>query len=133
MFFKISDSVAANTTEATLETQVLKIAKGLLNLWVVYMTKESGDFLKVRVKYHGVQVYPFTMGQAIKAWFTPIPVTAKLKIDTPPYELTVEAWNTATTNAHEYHVHCNVEPEKPVKVVETSDTLMDRFKALFGG
>lgn len=132
MLFKVSSSVTADSTGATLETQTMKVSKGLLNLWVVYMTVESADFLNVRVLYHGVQVYPFTMGQNIKAWFVPIPVTAKLKIDTPPYELVVEAWNTAPTNSHEYHVHCNIEPEEPVSVTEGIEGVWDRLKGFIG-
>ena len=134
MLFKVSSSVTAGTTEETLETEVIKVSKGLLNLWVVYMTQESANFLKLRVLYHGVQVYPFTMGETIKAWFVPIPVTARLKIDTPPYELTVEAWNTAPTNSHEYHVHANIEPERPITVVEEEPGVLEGiWERLFGG
>lgn len=133
MLFKVSSSVTADTSEDTLETETIKVSKGLLDLWVVWMTTESANFLNLRILYHGVQVYPFTMGQNIKAWFTPIAVNAKLKIDTPPYELTVEAWNTAPTNAHEYHVHCNIEPDRPVKVTAGVPTIPERLMDWFRG
>ncbi len=134
MLFKVSSSVTAGTTADTFETQVLKVNKGLLDLWVVWVTQESANFLNLRVLYHGVQVYPFTMGQTIKAWFVPIPVNAKLKIDTPPYELVVEAWNTAPTNPHEYHVHCNVEPARPVTVGEPDTSILgEMWHKIFGG
>lgn len=133
MLFKKSHSVETGTTEEAPDTKVINVSKGLLNLWVVYVTQESGDYLNVRVLYHGVQVYPFTMGQQIKAWFVPIPVTARLKIDTPPYELTVEAWNTAPTNSHEYHVHCNIEPDRPISVVEEEPGVLEGiWQRLFG-
>lgn len=133
MLYKKSHSVAITTTEAAPDTQILKVSKGVLNLWVVYMTQESANYLKLRVKYHGVQVYPFTQQEAIKAWFKPIGVSDNLLIDTPPYELTVEAWNTAPTNSHEYHVHANIEPAKPVKVAEGGFDLRAAWNRIFGG
>lgn len=132
MLYKKSHSVETGTTEAAPDTQVIKVSKGILNLWVVYMTQESANYLNVRVFYHGVQVYPFTPQEQIKGWFNPIGVSDNLKIDTPPYELTVEAWNTAPSHSHEYHVHCNIEPAKPVKVTESTFDLRSAWNNLFG-
>jgi len=133
MLYKKSHIVAINTTQTAPDTKVLKVSKGILNLWVVYMTQESANYLKVRVLYHGVQVYPFNPDEQIKAWFNPIGVSDNLKIDTPPYELTVEAWNSAPTNSHEYHVHANIEPAKPVTIVQQAEPIFSRLSNLLGG
>jgi len=132
MLYKKSHSVETGTTEAVPDVKTIGVSKGILNLWVVYMTRQSANYLNVRILYHGVQVYPFSMGQAIKGWFEPIGVPDNLLIDTPPYELVVEAWNTAPTNPHEYHVHANIEPEKPVAVGEDMEGLWERLKGKVG-
>jgi len=133
MLYKKSHSVETGTTKTSPDKKVIKISKGILNLWVVYMTVESGNYLNVRVFYHGVQVYPFNREEEIKGWFNPIGVSDNLKIDTPPYELTVEAWNTAPTNPHEYHVHANIEPAKAVKLTPQEPTIPERFIDFFRG
>jgi len=133
MLYKKSHSVETGTTETEPDIKVINVSKGILNLWVVWMTIESGNYLNVRVFYHGVQVYPFTPQEEIKGWFTPIPVSDNLLIDTPPYELTVEAWNTAPTNTHEYHVHANIEPKKPVRPVEVGLTIPEGMEEFFRG
>jgi len=133
MLYKKSHSVATGTTETEPDTKVINVSKGILDLWVVYMTRESANYLNVRVSYHGVQVYPFTPQEQIKGWFNPIGVPDNLKIDTPPYELTVEAWNTAPTNPHEYHVHANIEPDRPVKLTPQEPTIPERFLDFFRG
>jgi len=133
MLYKKSHSVETGTTDTAPDTKTIKVSKGLLNLWVVWMTVESGNYLNVRVFYHGVQVYPFTPQEEIKGWFNPIPVSDNLLIDTPPYELTVEAWNTAPTNEHEYHVHANIEPDRPVKLTPPELTIPERFIDFFRG
>lgn len=133
MLFKKSYSVATGTTEAAPDKQVLKVSKGVLNLWVVYMTRESANYLNVRVLYHGTQIYPFTNQEAVKAWFEPIGVPDNLLIDTPPYELVIESWNTAPTYSHEYHVHVNIEPKKPVKPMEEAARIWKTYKGFLGG
>jgi len=133
MLYKKSHSVETGTSGTSPDTKTIKISKGILNLWVVWMTVESGNYLNLRIFYHGVQVYPFTPQEEIKGWFVPIGVSDNLKIDTPPYELTVEAWNTAPTNSHEYHVHVNVEPKTAVRPVETELTIPERIMDFFRG
>ena len=133
MLYKKSHSVEIGTTREAPDIKKIKISKGILNLWVVYMTRESANYLNVRVLYSGTQVYPFTGREEIKGWFNPIGVPDNLKIDTPPYELTVEAWNTAPTNPHEYHVHANIEPEKPVRPQEVGLTIPPGMEEFFRG
>lgn len=133
MLYKKSHSVLITTTEDSPDEKVLKVSKGILNLWVVWMTQESANYLNVRIFYHGVQVYPFTPQEEIKGWFNPIGVTDNLLIDTPPYELKIVSWNTAPTNPHEYHVHANIEPARPVVVTEGVEGLWERLKGWVGG
>lgn len=77
---------------------------------------------------------PWGSGNWIEGFFSDAPLFEDLEIDTPPYELTVEAYNEDDSYPHEYFVHPILLPDKPVKPVESGvEGLWDRMKGFLGG
>jgi len=134
MLFKIKRSVPANTSKAAPDFQKLSIAKGTIYEWLIHMPTECADLTQFRVEYHNTQILPFSGSTWIYGMFEPTVIKDNFKVDDGPYALDIYAFNLDDSYSHEYNLHCNVEPAKPVipgEIVEPG--WWDQFKGLFGG
>jgi len=52
----------------------------------------------VRKAHH--QIFPVDVGQAYRLDDCAVPLFGNLEIVQPPYQLTIETWNTSTTHDH---------------------------------
>lgn len=132
MLFKKFRSVPANTTEANQDWQKLNVVKGTIKQWIIFFDPEAADVLHVRISYHGVQIMPWGGKDWLVAFFSDAPLDDDLVIDTPPYELDIEAYNEDDSYPHEYYIHPVIIPVKPVTVVEGEEGLWERLKGYLG-
>ena len=134
MLFKISRSVPANTTRDNPDWQKLRVMKGTIIQWIVFMPEEAADLLRFMVEYHGVQILPFNRPESIYGMNKPVPIPEKIKVDDAPYELDVFAWNSDDTYSHEYNLHVNIEPHEAVKPkAESYEGLWEKIRGWIGG
>jgi len=132
MLYCNTKSVPANTTEENPSREIIHVTKGVIKEWWIYAPMEGANLLKLRVFYHGVQVIPFNRPNYVLPVVFRGPILANLKIDTQPYELVVEAWNSDTAIAHEYWVFPNLLREKPVTVTEEEPGLLEALNEYLG-
>lgn len=133
MLFKHKGSISANTASTAEDWKKLKVAKGELVQWLIQMPEECADLLQFRVEYHGTQLLPFTRNEYIYGIFVPTLIFESIKIDTPPYELDIFAYNDDDRHEHEFSLYVNIQPEAPLEVGTVSPGILERFKSLFGG
>jgi len=133
MLFKLTRSVPANTTKNNPDFQKLKIARGTLEQWFIVMPEEAADLLHVAVEYHNTQIMPFTGSTWLHGLFVPIVMKESIEIKDSPYYLDVYAYNEDDTYPHEYNLHVNIIPERPVIPGAPSPETLSRWKRLFGG
>jgi len=133
MLYKTQTSVAKSTTALAPDIKTLKITKGVIIEWIIFFPQEAANLCQFQVTYHGHNLLPVNPDEWIYGFFNPIRIQESVKIDDPPYELKIKAINADDKHAHEYNIHVNVMPPKPVTpgVVDTS--IIDRFRNLFGG
>jgi len=132
MLFKKYRSVPVSTTAGNPDWQKLTVAKGKLVQWVIFFDPEAANMLHVRVEYHGHQIMPFSGSEWVVAFLQPITLGENILIEDAPYELDIFAYNTSTANEHEYYLHANIEPEKPLAVSEVSEEWWSQIKGLVG-
>lgn len=132
MLFKIHGDVPANTTMANPDFQKLGIAKGKIIQWMVQMPTECADLMQFRVEYHNMQILPFSGSTWLYGMFEPTVIKDNILIEDGPYVLDIYAFNLDDTYSHEYNLHCNIEPAKPVKPMVEEAGMWDRFKEFIG-
>lgn len=133
MLFKLRRSVPANTTQANPDFRKLSIAKGTIIEWMIQMPEECADLMQFRVEYHNTQILPFSGSTWLYGMFEPTVIKDNILIDDGPYALDIYAFNLDTRYSHEYNLHCNIEPKKPVTPIAPSEPMMERLKGFFGG
>jgi hypothetical protein len=134
MMFKLSYDVPANTTLQAQDHQKLKIAKGQITGWIVFMPEESADLLQLNVQYHKLQIFPFSGTQWWYGVYQAFMIPDNFMVPDPPYELDVYAVNTDDTFSHEYNVMVMIEPEtSPVGEVPSGTNWFTKLRDMFGG
>jgi len=133
MLYKKFRSVPANTTEAAPDHQILKVTKGVIKQWVIFFDPESANVLHVRVEYKGSSIMPFGGKEWLVGFFTDTPLDDNIKLDAPPYELHIYAWNEDDTYPHEYYIHPIILRDSPVSVEGPDMTIPERFVQFFRG
>lgn len=128
MLFKINHSVPANTTEANPDWQKLKIAQGTIIEWLIHMPEECADLMQFRVERNKAHIFPFTGSTWMYGIFEPTVIKDNLPIDAAPYVLDIYAFNLDDSYSHEYNIHVNIEPAKPVVVGEGVEGVWERLK-----
>jgi hypothetical protein len=132
--FKLSYDVPKNTTLQAPDMQKLKIGKGQIVGWIVFMPKNAADLLKVRIEYHNLQVFPFSGSEWWYGVFQAFIIPDNFPIPDSPYVLDIYAINTDDTFSHEYNVHVIVEPASPpVTASPTSASWFEKLRDMFGG
>jgi len=133
MLFKINHSVPANTTALNPDWQKLKIAQGTIVEWMVHMPEECADLMQFRVERNKAHIFPFTGSVWMYGMFEPTVIKDNLPIDAAPYVLDIYAFNLDDSYSHEYNIHVNIEPAKPVTVPEEGvEGIWERLKGIVG-
>ena len=134
MMFKLSYDVPANTNAQAPDMQKLKIGKGTIKGWVVFMPEEAADLLQLRIEYHNTQVFPFSGSEWWYGVFQAFIIPDDFPIPDSPYVLDIYAVNTDDTFTHEYNVMVIVEPaSQPVTAAPTSAGWFEKLREMFGG
>jgi len=132
MLFKIRRSVPANTLKTNPDWQKLKIRKGTIVQWIIFMPEECADLVQFQVFYHGHPVLPQNENEWMYGFFIPTVITDKILIEDSPFELDIYAFNTDDSYEHEYNLYVNVEPEKPVSPMEEEESIWEKLKGWLG-
>ena len=134
MLFKLRRLVPANTLKTAPDFQKLSIAKGRIYEWLIQMPSECADVMQFRVEYHKTQILPFSGSTWLYGMFEPTVIRDNILIDDGPYALDIYAFNLDDSYSHEYNLHCNIEPAKPITPgVEETPDWWSQLKGLFGG
>jgi len=133
MMFKLSYDVPADTTAQAPNMQKLKIGKGRIKGWIVFMPEEAADLLQLRIEYHNTQVFPFSGSEWWYGVFQAFIIPDDFPIPDSPYTLDIYAVNTDDTFSHEYNVMVIVEPaSQPGPAAPTSAGWWETIKGVFG-
>jgi len=134
VLFHYTGHVPANTTRQAPDRQKLKIGKGRITGWIVFMPEEAADLLQLRIEYHNLQIFPFSGTEWFYGVFQAFIIPDDFPIPDSPYALDIYAVNTDDTFNHEYNVMVIVEPaSQPVSAAPTSAGWFERLRDLFGG
>jgi hypothetical protein len=134
VLFKLSHDVPANTTEQDPDMQKLRIGKGRIIGWIVFMTEQSADLLQLRVMYQNLQIFPFSGSTWWYGVFQAFIIPDDFPIPDSPYDLDIYAINTDDTFSHEYSVHVILEPAAQlVAISPTSPNWFEKLRDMFGG
>ena len=133
MMFKLSYDVPADTTAQAPNMQKLKIGKGRIKGWIVFMPEEAADLLQLKIEYHNTQVFPFSGSEWWYGVFQAFIIPDDFPIPDSPYTLDIYAVNTDDTFSHEYNVMVIVEPaSQPGSAAPTSAGWWETMKGVFG-
>ena len=132
MMYKIRRSVPANTPRNNPDWQKLKISKGTIIQWIIFMPDECADLLQLQVYYHGHPVLPFNEDQWMYGFFIPTSIPDKLEIDAAPFYLDIYAVNLDDAYSHEYNLYVNIEPKKPVKPATELTSIWEKLRGWLG-
>ena len=133
MLYKKFRSVPANTTENAPDWQKLDVTKGTIKGWIIFFDPEAADVLHVRVEYHGTPIMPFGGKDWLVGFFTDSPLQDNIKLDVPPYELDIYAYNKDDSYPHEYFIHPIILRKEPVTPTEIDEETAAMLEELMGG
>jgi hypothetical protein len=129
-----SGIVPANTTTQAPFWEKMKIGKGTIIQWVVFMPEECADLLKFWIEYHGTQIFPFNPEAWAYGFFTPTTIPDEIELPDEPFTLDFFAVNLDDQHEHEYSVYVSIKSAKPIIAGQPTDTsIFARFRDLFGG
>ena len=132
MLYKKYSSIPANTTEINPDHRKLIVCKGTIKQWIIFFDPEAADLLHVRVEYHGSSIMPFSGKDWLVAFFTDTPLDDNIKLNAPPYELDIYAYNEDDSYRHEYFIHPIIIRNAPVTPAEETAGLWDKMKGFIG-
>ena len=132
MLFKISHSVAANTTAQDPDWQKLQVARGQIKRWLIILPVEASNLLQLQIRYHGHQILPINEDEWYYAGGFMFDPEDWIELDEADYELDVYAKNADTVESHEYNIYCNIKPSKPKTPEEISEGVREALQDLLG-
>jgi hypothetical protein len=133
MIYKMSNSVAANTTENTAEETRLKITTGVIMEWDIGGFDEGANLLHLKIFHGGQQLVPFNREADIWPSLMKRPFTEYFPVSAEPFELVFQAWNEDDSYPHEYWVHVTILPPIIAALVSVGRGIAARFRKFLGG
>lgn len=133
MIYKMSNSVAANTTENTAEETRLTITKGVIMEWDIGGFDEGADLLHLKIFHGGQQLVPFNREANVWPSLMKRPFMEYFSVTAEPFELMFLAWNEDDSYSHEYWVHVTVVPPIIAALGAVSRGIASKIRAFFGG
>ena len=128
MLFTANVTVAAETTEASPTTEVLKIAHGIITRIMVLFPPGCAGLAHCVILHHEHQIAPSTENMNLSGDTFPIEWDEYYESYQPPYELKIKAWNDDDTFAHTVTVRVAILPRKAILAL----AVVDAVKSLFG-
>lgn len=132
MLYKMGNTVAANTTEATAEETRLHITKGVVLEWDIGAPDEASNLLHLKIFHGGQQIVPFNRETDILPSTLKRPFQEYFEVSAEPFELVFMAWNEDDFYPHEYWVHVTVLPPVIAGLVSVSRAIVGKIKSFFG-
>lgn len=100
LIYVASISIPANTLQANPHRQSIKLCNGLIYKIRVSFPSGCAGLARFIIKRGGQQLYPSSPDEAFLGDGENIDFDELYLIETPPYELLLEAWNTAEDFSH---------------------------------
>jgi hypothetical protein len=133
MLFALHRSVPANTPATAPDKQTFNIARGTITKWFILFPVETANVLRIQIRYHEHQLIPLEEDDYLYGGGYAFNLEDDTAIDELPYELTVYAYNTDTTHAHEYNVYCILKPKGEEPVEALLGAIWEEVRGFVGG
>jgi len=133
MWFRVNETVPANTTEDNAIETRLPITSGTIVEWDVGGPDEGADLLRLQAFYQGQQILPFNPGKYLFPSMVKAPKKDNYPIAQPPFELLFKAWNNDDSYPHEYWVDITILREEELMGTTVSPSLASRISDFFTG
>ena len=127
MLFTANVTVAAETTEASPTTEVLKIAHGIITRFSVLFPPGCAGLVHCVILHHEHQIAPSTENMNLSGDTFPIEWDEYYESYQPPYELKIKAWNEDDTFPHTVTVRVAILPRKAIVAPSITDAIKDLF------
>lgn len=128
MLFQATITIPKNTTSASPEEAILKIAHGIITKIMVRPRPGHAALAHLIILHHEHQIAPSTEGMDLSGDAPPIDWEEYYESYQPPYELKLKGWNEDDTYPHTFDVFVAILPRKAVLAL----ALVDAIKGLFG-
>lgn len=128
MLFQATITIPKNTTSASPEEAILKIAHGIITKFMVRPRPGHAALGHLVILHHEHQIAPSTEGMELHGDTFPIDWEDYYESYQPPYELKLKGWNEDDTHPHTFDVYVAILPRKAIIAL----ALVDAIKSLFG-
>lgn len=127
MLFSASITIPKNTTEASPEILILKIAHGIITKFMVRPRPGHAALAHLVILHHEHQIAPSTENMDFSGDTFPIDWEEYYESYQPPYELKLKGWNTDDTYPHTFDVFVAVLPRRAVLALAVVDAIKGAF------
>jgi len=128
MLFQADITIPKNTTQASPEEEILKIAHGIITKIMVRPRAGHWNLAHLVILHREHQIAPSTEGMTLHGDFFPIDWEEYYESYQPPYELKLKGWNDDDTFPHTFTVYVVILPRKAIIAYQVADAI----KGLFG-
>lgn len=132
MRYKISDLIAANTTEKTAQEKRLTITHGVIVGWNIGGFDEGADLLHLKIFRGNHQLVPYNEDESIWPSMEEGAFREYYPVLQPPYELVCRGWNEDDSYPHLYWVNVTVLPEIIAGIQHVASGIVDKVRSFFG-
>lgn len=134
MLHKFYKLVPANTTSASPTWDKLKLTKGTIISWIIFMPVECADLVQFKVSYQNTQILPYTDAEWMYGFFEPTVIKGDLSLVSQPLELDINCINTDDTYDHEINLYVNLLPAEQIELGEKAPAgFWEALRNLLGG
>ena len=128
MLFQADITIPKNTTQASPEEEILKIAHGIITKIMVRPRPGHFALAHLVILHHEHQIAPSTEGMELHGDTFPIDWEEYYESYQPPYELKLKGWNDDDTYPHTFTVYVVILPRKAILAL----AIVDAIKGMFG-
>lgn len=123
MLYSLTETIASGGTVDTPERHVLTVTRGIITRVVIRWRWGSADLCGSRILYHETPVWPLSRNSWVPSFPEPIDLAEFYVLDSEPYELAVEAYNTDAEWDHAIWVAVVVDdrPDLPTLLLDLAE------------
>ena len=130
MLFQASITIPKNTALTSPETEILKIAHGIITKFMVRPRPGHAGLAHCVILHHEHQIAPSTKTMDFHGDTFPIDWEEYYESYQPPYELKILGWNDDDTWPHTFDIYVAILPRKAVLALAIADAIKGMFGAL---
>jgi len=130
MLFQADITIEVGKTKADPETEILKIAHGIITNIIVQIPAGHRALSHLVILHHEHQIAPSTEGMDIHGNFFPVEWGEYYESYQPPYELKLVGWNDDDTYPHTFTVYVAILPRKAILALAVVDAIKSAFSFL---